>query len=122
MFIQIKLFSMVDLIRLIKLKKINGELNNLSDEQKLFISEFDKLNNKKIKKDRILNVFYGEYTDVNKHHVFRYFNDYDVTVSYSLVENIQQQYNMSDSEMEDLIRNLFKNYLHLQCNTVYLIF
>ena len=33
----------MDLIRLIKLKKINGELDNLTEQEKLFFSLFDGL-------------------------------------------------------------------------------
>lgn len=33
----------MNLIRLIKIKKLNGELDNLTDKEKLFISLFDKL-------------------------------------------------------------------------------
>ena len=115
MFIQIKLFSMVDLIRLVKLKKINGELDNLTDAEKLFISKFDLLNDKK--KVVLFYSKYVIYSSKYKEIQFYYYDDFDMTVSYSMIDNIRSVHNMDYSTITLLIRDLFKK-LTINCKHI----
>lgn len=99
--IQIMLNSM-DLIRLIKLKKINGELNNLTEPQMYFLSFFNGLtnyNNYYVKNDEKLF-----YLDIKRKKL--YCSYYKVFCEFS-------KFHMTHEQSVLLINDILKNILRV---------
>ena len=97
----------MDLIRLIKLKKINGELDNLTEQEKLFFSLFNGL--------RLVK----EYNSIYFFNGIQYFFEYDLKYnvfycSYSMVWVVfKNKYNLNDNEIIDLITGILERHLKL---------
>ena len=97
----------MDLIRLIKLKKINGELDNLDEKEELFFSLFDGLYTFKEK-----NVIY--FFDENGYYFQYNLKTKDFWCSYSKVWTIfEDDYHPNYSQISNLISDIMKKHLNL---------
>lgn len=108
---------MVNLIRLLKIKKHRGELNNLSDLEKHLIYEFDglvRVPDKII--DTVSNVYqYDAYAkgDTIK---FMYFHDTDFGCSISIINEMSYKFNISRYEVKRVIKRVLNDILKVKCN------
>lgn len=96
----------MNLVRLIKLHKVFGELDNLSDDEKLFISMFDSL--------KLDDEFYYSTLDGKRH--FRYYENTNVFwYSYDNVGwFIQSVYGYNVGLVDKMIYRILHNKLKIK--------
>lgn len=121
---------MMNLIRLIKLKKLNGELDKLSDAHNFFISQFYNLKQnehiyKKISNGENIKVYIKVYsythaiTGVNK---FKYFpSSKELACSKDFMFSLIYKSCFKDvEEVKIIAMDVMNNYLNVDCRSVYI--
>lgn len=96
----------MDLLRLIKLKKLNGDLDNLNDKEQLFFSFF---NNKVCHND----VFF----DIEDDLIILYFIETkkELLCSYSRMWYIfEVKYNLNNKQIQELIKSIVYSKLGIE--------
>ena len=97
----------MNLIRLIKLKKINGELDDLTEQEKFFLSFFDDLDIQHYNNDIDLiknDVVYFSISLENKKFYYSYFYVFMV---------FKSKYDMNEMILNSLINGILENHLNL---------
>lgn len=91
----------MDLIRLIKLKKINGELDDLTEQEKYILSIFNNLH-------KHGDIYYDIVFDYERT-IFQFSHRYkNVFCSYSMCKEIMKKFHISPKNTEKLILGIFK--------------
>lgn len=110
----------MNLIRLIKLKKWNGELDDLPDAHKFFIAQFDELKQKsysylslKINEQVLVHSFYYK----NAIKIFEYNPRSEIMYCSRFFINILiNNFNFNDdSSATSIIKDTMNNYLNIRC-------
>lgn len=115
----------MDLIRLIKIKKLNGVFDDLPDSYKFFISQFDKLYQRKhtyhrIGTNEIVEFYSYTHTTSGVKHLKYYSDNGGLIISRNFMINLIHENNLKDeTQAKSIIMDIMNKYLNIRCTGVY---
>lgn len=93
------------ILRIIKLKEITGEIDSLSDNEKIFIKYFDNLTEKRLENNIV-------FLSGTSKPYFRF--DMSSNIFWCSYENVAKHFRLEKKDMKVIIKNILEDYLKIK--------